>query len=82
MSDKKIPTPDAVEEPRGVSRRTFLGTGAVTGAVLAGATALGAGTFTRESWAAAAKEASRRSTSAPASSTNTTVSGAAATKAR
>lgn len=57
MSDKKNQTPGSVEEPRGVSRRSFLGTGAVTGAVLAGATALGAGTFTRESWAAAAKEA-------------------------
>ena len=41
----------------GLTRRSFLGTGAVTGAVLAGASAIGGAVFTRESFAAAAKDA-------------------------
>jgi len=45
------------EEQAGLSRRGFLGSSAVTGAVLAGATALGGTVFSRESWAAAVKDA-------------------------
>ena len=48
---------DTDDKHDGLTRRSFLGTGAVTGAVLAGASALGGTVFTRESFAAAAKEA-------------------------
>src|SRR5690554_2106305 len=52
MSDKKT----TEVEKTGLSRRGFLGATAVTGATLAGATALGSSVMTRESWAAAVKE--------------------------
>ena len=48
---------DTDDKHDGLTRRSFLGTGAVTGAVLAGASALGGTVFSRESFAAAAKEA-------------------------
>lgn len=48
---------DTDDKHDGLTRRSFLGTGAVTGAVLAGASALGGAVFTRESFAAAAKDA-------------------------
>jgi len=48
---------DTDDNHDGLTRRSFLGTGAVTGAVLAGASALGSAVFTRESFAAAAKDA-------------------------
>jgi len=57
MNDSESKKAGATPEPEGMSRRGFLGTGAVTGAVLAGASALGGTVFTRESFAAAAKEA-------------------------
>ncbi|WP_047227882.1 TAT-dependent nitrous-oxide reductase [Pseudomonas brassicacearum] len=44
-------------ESTGLSRRGFLGTSAVASVALAGATALGSVVFTRETWAAAAKDA-------------------------
>ena len=53
MNDTETKEP---AQPSGLSRRGFLGTSAVTGAVLAGATAIGGAVFTRESFAAAAKE--------------------------
>ncbi len=54
MSDKKT-TPEI--EKTGLSRRSFLGATAVTGATLAGATAIGASVMSRETWAAAVKDA-------------------------
>ena len=48
---------DTDDKHEGLTRRSFLGTGAVTGAVLAGASAIGGAVFTRESFAAAAKDA-------------------------
>ena len=57
MNDTESKKTTEVPEPTGLSRRGFLGTSAVTGAVLAGATALGGAVFTRETWAAAAKDA-------------------------
>lgn len=48
---------DTDDKHDGLTRRSFLGTGAVTGAVLAGASAIGGAVFSRESFAAAAKEA-------------------------
>jgi nitrous-oxide reductase len=64
MSDKEsknTPQLDAQQQAElleisGFSRRGFLGVGAVTGAALVGATALGSAVMTRESWAAAVKE--------------------------
>ncbi|WP_339499113.1 TAT-dependent nitrous-oxide reductase [Pseudomonas silesiensis] len=53
MNDTETKEP---AQPSGLSRRGFLGTSAVTGAVLAGATAIGGAVLTRESFAAAAKE--------------------------
>lgn len=48
-----------VQEPEstGLSRRGFLGTTAAASVALAGASALGSVVFTRETWAAAAKDA-------------------------
>ncbi len=57
MNDTESKKTTEVPEPTGLSRRGFLGTSAVTGAVLAGATAIGGAVFTRETWAAAAKDA-------------------------
>ena len=57
MSDKESTKTGQEEEQAGLSRRGFLGGSAMTGAVLAGATALGGTVFTRESWAAAVKDA-------------------------
>jgi nitrous-oxide reductase len=57
MNDTESKKVAEVPESSGLSRRGFLGTSAVTGAVLAGATALGGAVFTRETWAAAAKDA-------------------------
>ena len=53
MSDKKTTTEN---EKTGLSRRGFLGATAVTGATLAGATAIGSSVMSRETWAAAVKE--------------------------
>ncbi len=57
MTDKKATTE---VEKTGLSRRGFLGATAVTGATLAGATALGSSVMTRESWAAAVKDAQNK----------------------
>ncbi|CAI8993659.1 Nitrous-oxide reductase [Pseudomonas sp. IT-P100] len=57
MNDTESKKATEVPESTGLSRRGFLGTSAVTGAVLAGATAIGGAVFTRETWAAAAKDA-------------------------
>ncbi|WP_283188089.1 TAT-dependent nitrous-oxide reductase [Pseudomonas sp. PMCC200344] len=57
MNDTESKKTTEVPESTGLSRRGFLGTSAVTGAVLAGATAIGGAVFTRETWAAAAKDA-------------------------
>ncbi|MEO8646138.1 TAT-dependent nitrous-oxide reductase [Pseudomonas sp.] len=57
MNDTESKKPTEVPETTGFSRRGFLGTSALTGAVLAGATAIGGAVFTRETWAAAAKDA-------------------------
>jgi len=56
MSDKKT----TEVEKTGLSRRGFLGATAVTGATLAGATALGSSVMTRESWAAAVKDSQNK----------------------
>ncbi|KJZ39900.1 nitrous-oxide reductase [Pseudomonas fluorescens] len=57
MNDTESKKTTEVPETTGFSRRGFLGTSALTGAVLAGATAIGGAVFTRETWAAAAKDA-------------------------
>ncbi|MFD2884223.1 TAT-dependent nitrous-oxide reductase [Pseudomonas lini] len=57
MTDTESTKPVQEEEQTGLSRRGFLGSSAVTGAVLAGATTLGGAVFSRESWAAAVKDA-------------------------
>lgn len=57
MNDTESKKATEAPESTGLSRRGFLGTSAVTGAVLAGATAIGGAVFTRETWAAAAKDA-------------------------
>lgn len=57
MTDTESTKPVQEEEHAGLSRRGFLGSSAVTGAVLAGATTLGGAVFSRESWAAAVKDA-------------------------
>ena len=54
MSEKKTTTEN---EKTGLSRRGFLGATAVTGATLAGATAIGSSVMSRETWAAAVKDA-------------------------
>src|SRR5690606_22816416 len=55
MSDKKNET----EVKNGLSRRGFLGASALTGAAVA-ATAMGTSVMSRETWAAAAKEAKNK----------------------
>lgn len=55
MSDKSKNNPEVLEKG-GMSRRGFLGASAVTGAAVA-ATAFGGAVMSRESWAAAVKEA-------------------------
>ena len=55
MSDKSKNNPEVLEKG-GISRRNFLGASAVTGAAVA-ATAFGGAVMTRESWAAAVKDA-------------------------
>ena len=58
MSDRKTERDD---EKLGLSRRGFLGATAATGlAALAGATALGGAVMSRESWAAAVKDAQQK----------------------
>ncbi|WP_205341259.1 TAT-dependent nitrous-oxide reductase [Denitrificimonas caeni] len=57
MSEKKTTTEI---EKAGLSRRGFLGATAVTGATLAGATAIGSSVMSRETWAAAVKEAKNK----------------------
>jgi nitrous-oxide reductase len=65
MSDNSK-KPDSELEKNGLSRRGFLGASALTGATaLVGATALGSAVMTRESWAAAAKDAHSKITVAP-----------------
>lgn len=54
MSEKKTTTEI---EKTGLSRRGFLGATAVTGATLVGATAIGSSVMSRETWAAAVKDA-------------------------
>ena len=61
MSDKSN-NPPALPESRGMSRRGFLGAGAVTGAAVA-ATAFGGAVMTRESWAQAVSEAQKNAMS-------------------
>ncbi|BBP53448.1 nitrous-oxide reductase [Pseudomonas sp. St386] len=57
MSDKKPKKDQETVNDSGLNRRGFLGASALTGVALAGGTALGSAVFTRESWAAAAKDA-------------------------
>ncbi len=57
MSENKTTTEN---EKTGLSRRGFLGATAVTGATLAGATAIGSSVMSRETWAAAVKEAKNK----------------------
>ncbi|WP_408003068.1 TAT-dependent nitrous-oxide reductase [Pseudomonas pohangensis] len=52
-------------ETSGLSRRGFLGASAATGAALVGATALGGAVMSRETWAAAVKDAHANYTVAP-----------------
>ncbi|HSC84074.1 MAG TPA: TAT-dependent nitrous-oxide reductase [Pseudomonas sp.] len=63
----KQPNPDTAtsSESNGLSRRTFLGAGAVTGAALVGTAALGGALMSRESWAAAVKESQQKIHVAP-----------------
>ena len=56
MSEKKT----TENEKAGLSRRGFLGATAVTGATIAGATAIGSSVMSRETWAAAVKEAKNK----------------------
>ncbi|KAA0954707.1 TAT-dependent nitrous-oxide reductase [Pseudomonas sp. ANT_H12B] len=57
MSDNKSKDDHETVEGTGLNRRGFLGVSALTGVALAGGTALGSAVFTRETWAAAAKDA-------------------------
>ncbi|MGW8466867.1 TAT-dependent nitrous-oxide reductase [Pseudomonas sp. CLCA07] len=57
MSDNKSKKDHETVEGTGLNRRGFLGVSALTGVALAGGTALGSAVFTRETWAAAAKDA-------------------------
>ena len=57
MSEKKTTTEI---EKAGLSRRGFLGATAVTGATIVGATAIGSSVMSRETWAAAVKEAKNK----------------------
>ncbi len=57
MSEKKTTTEN---EKTGLSRRGFLGATAVTGATIAGATAIGSSVMSRETWAAAVQEAKNK----------------------
>lgn len=65
MKDKQPKSNTEVLEQGGLSRRNFLGASAVTGAALVGATALGSSLMTRESWAAAVKDAQQKIHVAP-----------------
>lgn len=59
MSDKT--NPENTQEKSGLSRRGFLGaTAAATGATLVGATAVGSAVMSRETWAAAVKDAQNK----------------------
>ena len=62
MSEKKTTTEI---EKTGLSRRGFLGATAVTGATLAGATAIGSSVMSRDTWAAAVKEAKNKAQVGP-----------------
>lgn len=65
MTEKKTPS-NTAEEKAGLSRRGFLGATAVTGATLAaGATAIGSSVMSRETWAAAVKDAQNKAHVAP-----------------
>jgi nitrous-oxide reductase len=57
MSDNKSKKDHETVKGTGLNRRGFLGVSALTGVALAGGTALGSAVFTRETWAAAAKDA-------------------------
>ncbi len=60
MTEKKTPS-NTAEEKAGLSRRGFLGATAITGATLAaGATAIGSSVMSRETWAAAVKDAQNK----------------------
>ncbi|AHL34136.1 nitrous-oxide reductase [Pseudomonas brassicacearum] len=65
MSDKKSKKDHASVNDAVLNRRGFLGASALTGVALAGSTALGSVVFTRESWAAAAKDAQSKIHVAP-----------------
>ncbi|CAH0290226.1 TAT-dependent nitrous-oxide reductase [Pseudomonas brassicacearum] len=65
MSDKKPKNDHETVNDTGLNRRGFLGASALTGVALAGSTALGSVVFTRESWAAAAKDAQSKIHVAP-----------------
>ncbi|QGA50103.1 TAT-dependent nitrous-oxide reductase [Pseudomonas brassicacearum] len=65
MSDKKPKKDQESVNDAGLNRRGFLGASALTGVALAGSTALGSVLFTRESWAAAAKDAQSKIHVAP-----------------
>ena len=63
MSDKSKNTPETLEKS-GLSRRGFLGASALTGAAVA-ATAFGGAVMSRETWAAAVKDAQQKIHVAP-----------------
>ncbi|HLD64846.1 MAG TPA: TAT-dependent nitrous-oxide reductase [Pseudomonas sp.] len=65
MSDNDSKKQAENEEKIGLSRRGFLGASAVGGAALVGATALGSAVMSRESWAAAVKDAQSKIHVAP-----------------
>ncbi|GAB2800923.1 TAT-dependent nitrous-oxide reductase [Halomonas shantousis] len=65
MSVKETKDNGEVLEKGGLSRRSFLGATAMSGAALVGATALGGTVMSRESWAAAVKESQMKAVVEP-----------------
>ncbi|TDX29468.1 nitrous oxide reductase apoprotein [Modicisalibacter xianhensis] len=65
MNNQETQNGMPVEEKKGLTRRGFLGATAMSGAALVGASALGGAVMTRESWAAAVKDAHAKASVGP-----------------